>query len=165
MTRRTLGFVLMHASGALLIGTSCARNPRLDLTPDALLASQDGRVLDALDLIRDAALLFTNDANTGQLPLGIARRLVQVHESSLKLLEVRSAGYVQLIQTSLAELIKALPPDLNRTLSPYFALASTLLNVLTNRAIDEALSSQVIEAYKAALAASLQFDAQWLVAH
>lgn len=161
-TRRTLGLVLV--SGALLIGTACAR-PNPDLTPNAVLASQDGRVLDALDLIRDAALLFTNDANTGQLPLGIARRLVQVHESSLNLLDVRSAGYVQIIQTSLAELIKALPPELNRTLSPYFALASTLLNVLTNRAIDEQLSAEVIAAYKAALAASLRFDNQWLVAH
>lgn len=161
-TRRTLGLVLV--SGALLIGTACAR-PNPDLSPDAVLASQDGRVLDALDLIRDASLLFTNDANTGQLPLGIARRLVQVHESSLKLLEVRSAGYVQIIQTSLAELIKALPPELNRTLSPYFALASTLLNVLTNRAIDEQLSAATIAAYQKALAASLAFDSQWLQSH
>lgn len=161
--RRTLGLVLV--SGALLVGTSCARNPQPDLSPDAILASQDGRVLDALNLIRDAALLFTNEANTGQLPLPVAKRLVQTHESALKLLEVRSAGYIQIIQTSLAEAAKALPPDLNRTLAPYFALASTLLNVLTNRAIDEQLSAETIAAYKSALASSLAFDRQWLISH
>jgi len=158
--RRTLGLVLV--SGALLVGTSCARNPRPDLTPDAQLASADGRVLDALDLVRDAALIFTNDAGTGQLPMPIARGLVQTHESSLKLLQVRSQGYAQIIQTSLAESMKLLPPEVARTVGPYFALASTLLNVLSTRAIDEALSAETVAAYQRALASSLAFDAQWL---
>jgi hypothetical protein len=150
-------------SGALLVG--CSRNHDPVLSPNAVLASQDGRVLDALDLVRDAALLFTNDANTGQLPLGIARQLVQVHSSSLKLLEVRSAGYAAIIQTTLAEVVKQLPPNVNRVVAPYAALASTLLNVLTNRAIDEALSAETIAAYHRALAASLAQDATWLISH
>lgn len=162
--RQTLGLVLV--SGALLTATAqCARNPRPDLTPAAVLASQDGRVLDALDLIRDAALIFTNDAGTGQLPTPIARRLVVTHQSALNLLQVRSDGYLQIIQTSLAETMKQLPPDLNRTLAPYFSLASTLLGMLANRQIDETLSADVIAAYKSALAASLEVDRLWLARH
>lgn len=161
MTKRTLGVVLV--SGALFGG--CSRNPDPTLTPAAQLASTNGRVLHALDLTRDAALIFTNDLGTGQLTTPIARRLVQTHESALKLLDVRSAGYVQIIQTSLAEAMKQLPPDLTRTLGPYFALASTLLNVLTSREINEQLSADVIAAYKASLASSLAFDASWLLAH
>ena len=145
--------------------TGCSRNPDPNLTPEAQLASASGRVLSALNLIRDVALPFTNDAGTGQLPLPIARRLVQTHESSLKLLEVRSAGYVQIIQTSLAETMKQLPPALQRTLGPYLALASTLLGILQDRAIDEQLSAEVIAAYQRALAASLAYDAKWIAAH
>lgn len=160
-TRRTLGLVLV--SGALVAG--CSRNPDPTLSPAAQLATTNGRVVHALDLTRDAALIFTNDAGTGQLPMPIARRLVQTHESALKLIEVRSDGYVQVIQTSLAEVMKQLPPNLNRTLAPYFALASTLLGVLTNREIDEALSAETIKAYQQALASSLAFDRKWILDH
>lgn len=161
---RTLGLVLV--SGALLAAsTRCARNPDPRLTPGAVLASQDGRVLDALNLVRDSVLIFHNDAGTGQLPTPIARRLVQTHESALRLLQVRSDGYVEIIQASLGEVAKQLPPNLNRMLAPYFSLASTLLGVLNARAIDEQLSAEVIAAYERSLASSLAYDAAWLRNH
>jgi hypothetical protein len=167
--RRTLGLVLV--SGALVAATTACpkRIPDPRLTPPAQLASTNGELVNALDLIRNGALLFVNDAGTGQLPLPLARRLVQVHESSLKLIDVRSDGFITIIQTSLAAVIAQLPPEANRKVSPYFALASTLLDVLASqlglREIDEQLSAEVIAAYKSALASSLAFDARYLAEH
>jgi len=167
--RRTLGLVLV--SGALLAATTACpkRIPDPRLTPPAQLASTNGELVNALDLIRGGALLFVNDAGTGQLPLPIARRLVQVHESSLKLIDARSEGFIKIIQTSLGAVIQQLPPTVNRKVSPYFALASTLLELLASqlglREVDEQLSAEVIAAYKSALAASLAFDVAWLSSH
>lgn len=156
-------FPLSAIVATLLIAACVKPNP--DLTPDAQLASLNGRIVNALDLVRDGALIFTNEANTGQLPLPIAKHLVQTHESALKLIEVRSEGYVQIIQTSLAEVARQLPPPLNATLAPYFSLASTLLGMLSNREINEQLSAEVIAAYKTALAYSLAKDSLWLQSH
>jgi hypothetical protein len=149
----------------LVTGIGCSRNPNPDLTPDAQIASANGRALQALDLVRDVALVFTNDAGTGQLPLPVARRLVQTHWSSLTLIEARADGYVQIIQASLAEIPKQLSPDMQRRLSPYLSFASTVIGLLSAREIDEQLSKETIEAYQKRLAESLAFDASWLAAH
>lgn len=161
MIRKSLAVVVLSAA----LVTGCATNPNPVLTPAAQLASANGRVVHALDVIRDAALIFVNPQGTGQLPLPIARRLVVTHQDALRILDARGANYVRLIQASLVAVVDVLPPPLNLTLAPYFALASTLLDVLSNRDIDLALSAETIAAYQRARDASLAFDAAWLARH
>lgn len=163
MTRRV---VLVVLSAALVSGSiACSQNPNPVLTPAAQLASANGRVVHALDVIRDAALIFVNPQGTGQLPIPIARRLVVTHRDALKILDARGDNYVRVIQASLVAVMDQLPPPLNLTLAPYFALASTLVDVLSNREIDLQLSAETIAAYERARDASLAFDASWLASH
>lgn len=159
MTHRCFLVVVLTAA---MVGCA-ARQANPVLTPPAQLASSNGRVVHALDVIRDGALIFNNPQGTGQLSLPLARRLVVTHRDAIQILDARGQNFVRIIQASLIALRDVLPQGLN--LAPYFFLADTLLGVLMNRDIDLQLSAETIAAYEKARDTTLAFDAAWLLAH
>jgi hypothetical protein len=162
--QRTLGLVLV--SGSLLVATGCASRTRPpNLSPEAQLASTNGQVVSALDDVRDVALAFFVYKQRPFDDVTITRRVVQAHESSLKLIDIRTTGWENVVKKTLEELMKNLPPDAARRLSPYATLATVLIDTLGNRAIDEVASADAIAAYQAVLKASLALDADWLASH
>lgn len=104
---------------------ACAPAPPT-LSPQAASAYNKTRIIHSLDLLRETAV----DLAAQKPPLitfADRQRVVQFHESSLKVMNSLDQGWVQIVQTALAETMKDLPPNANRLLAPYGSLASTLL--------------------------------------
>jgi len=154
---------------ALLVGalatTGCAGKKPANLTPQASLAYENGRIVSALDDVRDVAII----ANSfGQAPFStaITRRLVVAHSSALAIIETRGTGWQKQVDAVLNEALKNVPAgEAHDRLAPYVELTKTLLNRLATREFDEQLSAAVLASYREALTRSAAVDADWLGRH
>lgn len=122
----SFAFILLIAAG---FQVSCAANQPPNLTPQAQAAFHNTQAIKMLDLLRDTAIA----ANALQPPLvstNTTRRIVQLHESSLKLIDARVAGWQSAVAQSLQELLTDVPDAEKRILGPYLALGLTTLKGL-----------------------------------
>jgi hypothetical protein len=108
--------------------TACASAPP-SLSPAGQQAFQNTRVIKGLDLLRDTAIA----ANAEVPPLlntATTRKVVQYHESSLKVMQASGSGWKPAVLAGLDELPKDLPPAEVKVLAPYLGLVKTLLEEL-----------------------------------
>jgi len=113
----------------LLSGVGCGFHAPPNLSPAANAAWQGTRIIRALDVIRDIAI----DGNAQQPPVfstELTRSIVNWHTSAITLVHSAPAGWEQMTQVGLTELLKRLPAADQRQLGPYIALAQVLLKEL-----------------------------------
>jgi hypothetical protein len=107
-------------------GFSGCAPPPPNLTPAANQAFYKTRAEKALDVIRDTA----QDGNATVPPIvstATARKITTWHESALKIMHDAGAGWQAAVKTSLDELLKDVTPAEQQLLTPYVALAKTIL--------------------------------------
>lgn len=107
------------------VGSYCTPAPP-NLSPQASIAFTNTRVQKALDLIRDTA----QDANAQAPPLlstATTRKVTLFHESAIKIIHTAGTGWQSTVRTSLDELLKDVPPAEVQLLTPYVALAKTII--------------------------------------
>jgi hypothetical protein len=110
---------------SLLAFVGCSHTPP-NLTPQATEAFYGTRVIQSLDLLRDATVA----ANAQTPPLvstATARKVVQYHESALKIIHTIPTGWQSAVLAGLDELLVDLPVNEKSTLAPYIQLAKTIL--------------------------------------
>lgn len=109
----------------LCVLPACAVPPP-NLSPAAVTAFQNTRVIKGLDILRDTAV----DANAQvppQLSTATTRKVVQYHESALKIIHAAGSGWQAAVLVGLDELVKDAPPAERSLLAPYVALVHTIL--------------------------------------
>lgn len=113
----------------LLIGflalPSCAKAPP-NLGPEAARDFQKTRVIKALDLLRDFAI----DGEAAQpqvVPTALTRKIVQYHQSTLRILDAAGTGWKALVGTSLDEFVANLAPAERSRVAPYVGLVKAIL--------------------------------------
>ncbi len=156
-------WICAFVAGAILT-TGCSRNRPPNLTPDASLAFDNGRIVEALDTTRDVAII-ANSFNQQPFTTPIVRRVVTVHRSALVLIETRGTGWQAQVNASLSELLKNTTGEVTARLTPYVELTRTLINRLATREFDEQLSAEVLASYRELLVRSAAVDESWLTAH
>lgn len=118
-------FMLFFALG-LAGQQGCTKAPPT-LSPAGVVAFQNHQVQRALDLIRDTA----HDANATVPPVlstDTARKVTLWHKSAITILHARGEGWREIVKTSLEGLERSLPDAEKAKLTPYIALAKTLLS-------------------------------------
>lgn len=158
---RHLGLALVLL--AALAGTHCARNTPPNLSPEASLAFDSGRIVNALDDVRDIAIV-ANAFTPQPFTTPITGRVVLAHASLLEVVEKRADRWEVQVQNGLSELVKNLQGDVGQRLTPYIELVRALLARLS-RDIDAPTSAAVLAAYQELLRASKAIDAAWLAQH
>ena len=111
---------------SLLAGIACVHAPPA-LTPAATEAFYGTRVIQALDLVRDAAV----NANAQTPPLvstASTRQILLYHEAAITVIHAIPTGWQSTLQTGLVTLLKVLSPAESATLSPYVTLLQTILS-------------------------------------
>ncbi len=147
-----------------VLATGCAGNKPPNLTPQASLAYDSGRIVEALDTTRDVAII----ANSfGQAPFStaITRRIVTAHRSALVLIETRGAGWQAQVNAILDEVLKNTTGEANARLAPYVELSKALINRVATREFDEQVSAEVLASYRELLVRSAAVDEAWLTSH
>lgn len=160
MRHRTVAIALF----SILLLSGCSQNRPPNLTPAAALAYDNGRIVDALDTLRDVVII-ANSFNQQPFTVPITRRVVQFHASALVLIETRGTGWQAQIQAGLGELLKNTSGEALERLTPYVELTRALLTRLGTRAFDEQVSAEVLAAYREQLARSTAVDTAWLAGH
>lgn len=115
-----LGFVILPA---------CAKAPPT-LSPAATRAFNQTRVIQALDIIRDTAIA-AEAATPPQMTTATTRKVVTAHQSALRVMDAAGAGWQAAIASSLDELVANVSPTERTILTPYIALAKSVLNAVT----------------------------------
>jgi hypothetical protein len=108
-----------------LPSTSCTKAPP-NLSPAGAAAFQKTRVIKGLDLLRD----FAVDAEAAQpqvLNTATTRKIVQAHQSILRIMDAAGNGWQALVGTSLDEVVNSLPAGDRAKVAPYVALVKALL--------------------------------------
>lgn len=127
LARRRVALVVMLAAVVLSgSGFSGCAPPPPNLSPAANQAFYKTRAQKALDVIRDTA----QDANATTPPIvstATARKITIWHESAIKIMHDSGAGWQPAVQTGLDELLKDVTPAEKQLLTPYVALAKTIL--------------------------------------
>lgn len=111
---------------AVAFSPSCAGNAPPNLGPHATQSWYKTRVIKSLDVVRDIAI----DANAQTPPLiptATTRKVVNFHESALKIIGSTDAGWRGAVSTGLDELMNSLTPAEKSQLGPYIALVKTVL--------------------------------------
>jgi hypothetical protein len=109
----------------MLSSLGCAKPPP-NLTPVGTAAFQKTQVIKGLDLLRDFAI--DAEAQTPKvLPTATTRRIVQYHQSALKVIQSTDAGWQGAVETSLDEVVANLSPSEREKVTPYVALVKTIL--------------------------------------
>lgn len=109
----------------LLNFVGCAKAPP-NLTPTGNAAFQKTRVIKALDVLRDFAI--DAEAQTPKvLPTATTRKVVQYHQSSLKVMQASDAGWKEAVLAGLNELVGNLNADEKTKFTPYVTLLTTIL--------------------------------------
>lgn len=113
----------------LLIGflalPSCTKAPP-NLSPAGQAAFQKTRVIKGLDLLRDFAI----DAEAQSpkvLSTDTTRKIVQAHQSILKIMDAAGNGWQALVGTALDEVVNSLPAAERGKVAPYVALVKAIL--------------------------------------
>jgi hypothetical protein len=109
----------------LLCLPSCASAPP-NLSPAASQAFQKTRVIKALDVLRDFAI-DAEAAVPQVLPTATTRKVVQYHQSALKIMQATDSGWKEAVAAGLTELVATLAPDERAKFTPYVTLVQTLL--------------------------------------
>jgi hypothetical protein len=148
----------------VLFSTACSRNRPPNLTPDATMAFDNGRIVNAADDVRDVGII-ANSFNQVPFSTPITRRIVQAHSSLLVIIETRATGWQTQAQAVLTELLKNITGEANARLTPYVELTKALLARIGTREFDEALSAEVLASYRELLKRSAAVDAEWLASH
>ncbi len=113
---------------ALTFASACAKAPPT-LTPAGATAFQNTQIQKALDLIRDIA----QDGNATTPPAistAAARAVTTWHQAAIITIHDRASGWKATVETGLDQLVMQLAPNEQMLLSPYVALAKTLLKEL-----------------------------------
>jgi len=111
----------------LCVVGACAPPPP-NLTPQAISAFNNTRVIKGLDIIRDTAI----DANAQVPPLlstATTRKVIDFDDSALRIIHASSTGWAPAVMAGLDELAnsKDLSPSEHRLLAPYIALVKTII--------------------------------------
>lgn len=114
----------------LLVGlVGCAKTPP-NLTPEANVAFKATQAVKALDLLRDTAIT----ANAQTPPLlseDDTRKVVQYHQSSVKIIQTSPGGWMPAVNQGLDEVLNNLKPGDRAMFSPYVTLIKTLIAEVT----------------------------------
>lgn len=113
-----------------LLGIGCASAPP-NLSPLAQTAFRNTQVVKSLDLIRDIAIDANAQKPAPLISTDTTRKVVQFHQSALKVIDATSTGWRDVVLASLNEVYNNLPPGEKQLLGPYFTLAITTLKGLT----------------------------------
>lgn len=125
--KEILSTILSLALFGLVLSSApnCAKAPP-SLSPAGAAAFQKTRVIKGLDLLRDFAI----DAEAAQpqvLPTATTRKIVQAHQSILKIMDTAGTGWPAIVATTLDEVVNSLPAGDRPKVAPYVALVKTLL--------------------------------------
>ena len=112
--------------------------PPLGLSPAAATAFTQTRAIQALDLVRDAAISANEQTAVGCVPAeeiecasllstATTRRIVQYHKSAITLVHEAPAGWRSSVLAGLDEALANLPPAERRYVEPYSALIRAIL--------------------------------------
>ena len=116
---------------SLILGSfpGCATAPP-NLSPEGTAAFQKTRVIKGLDLLRDFAI--DAEAQTPKvLPTATTRKVVQYHQSALKVIQSTDAGWQSAVSASLDEVVGNLDPADRGKVAPYVALVKSILTEVT----------------------------------
>lgn len=136
--RRALVLSITLAIIAILAVAACQSTAPAGLSPAAATAFTQTRVIQALDLVRDAAIAANEQPAGGCVPAenvvcspllstATTRRVVQFHRSAIVLVHDAPAGWRASLLTSLDGVLAALPPAEREYLAPYAALVRSIL--------------------------------------
>lgn len=108
---------------------ACAPPPAT-LTPAGVVAFQEARVVQALDVLRDTAI-----AANAQVPPLIStsntRAIVTYHEAALKTIQAGTAGWQAALNTGLDQLVASLSAKEATVVAPYVTLIKTAIKAVT----------------------------------
>jgi len=109
----------------LLALPSCVKAPP-SLSPAGQVAFEKTRVIKGLDLLRDFAI----DAEAAQpqvLSTDTTRKIVQAHQSILRIMDAAGTGWQAVVGTSLETVVNSLSAADRPKVAPYVALVKALL--------------------------------------
>jgi hypothetical protein len=112
---------------ALALMTACHTPP--NLTPEAVVAFHNTRVIKGLDLIRDTAIA-ANAQNPPLVSTATTRKVVLFHRSALDTIYA-GPGWQPKVLTALDETVRDLPSAESRLVAPYVVLVKTIIQEVT----------------------------------
>ena len=113
----------------LMLTVGCAKAPP-DLTPEASLAFKGTQAVKALDVLRDTAIA----AHAQDPPLlseDSTRKVVQYHQSAIKMMQAAPLGWAPAAKQALDELLNNLTEKDKALLTPYVVLLKTVIAEVT----------------------------------
>jgi len=105
---------------------ACSSNVPPNLSPQAKIAYVNTQVIKSLDLLRDITI-SANEQTPPLVSTEDTRKVVLYHQSAIKTIMAMPAGWKTTVTTGLDETIKNLSENTQKLLSPYIALAKTIL--------------------------------------
>jgi predicted Zn-dependent protease len=110
---------------SVIVFTACPTTPP-NLSPAGATAFNKTRVVKALDLVRDTAIL-ANAQTPPVLSTDDTRLVVQFHEATVKTLQATDQGWQAAVSTAVTEFSKTLTPAQQHVIAPYLVLLQTLI--------------------------------------
>lgn len=114
--------------GVLVQSASCASAPP-SLSPTGALAFNMTRVVQALDMVRDAAIA-ANAQTPPRLSTASTRRVVLWHQATVTILAQLPSGWKATVLAGLTQLSADVPAADAAQLAPYLALVKALVDTL-----------------------------------
>lgn len=120
--------ILATVGLAALLATAACTKKAPTTSPDVLSASQAQHAIAVLDVLRDAAVSM--NAQTPKLLSDSATaKVVDIHESLVKVIAAAPSGWKATVQAALDELPKALAASDYAKIQPYVIVAEAALSV------------------------------------
>lgn len=119
----------LAAAILLVLAAGCTPAPP-NLSPQAVSAFNNTRVIKALDLLRDTAV----EAEKQQpqvLSTAATRQVVEAHKSALLVIRAADSGWGPTVIVLLDRLLATLPAADRPTVEPYVTLAKTVVTEVT----------------------------------
>jgi len=110
----------------LILSTSCAGNSQPQLSPAGQAAATVTQVIHAIDVVRDTAIA-ANAQNPPLISTNNTRKIVDFHESAVKLMVALPTGWKSAVLTSLDELQKNVTVAEWNQISVYVVALKTLI--------------------------------------
>jgi hypothetical protein len=110
---------------SVIVFAACPTTPP-NLSPAGATAFNKTRVVKALDLVRDTAIL-ANAQTPPVLSTDDTRLVVQFHEATVKTLQATDQGWQAAVSTAVTEFSKTLTPAQQHVIAPYLVLLQTLI--------------------------------------
>jgi len=110
----------------LVLSTSCAGNNNPQLSPAGQAAATVTQVIHAIDVVRDTAIA-ANAQNPPLISTDNTRKIVNFHESAVKLMVALPTGWKSAVLTSLDELQKNVTIAEWNQISVYVVALKTLI--------------------------------------